>query len=355
MKKYFEFSQHRSIAASQHRSIAASQHRNSSNINYSNSRIVKMLTLLTFITSLLLFINYTTYSQPPSEPVICNNGDSTYWEGPLTALTFNIPSSILGCNEPGCVVTIVYYKRVTSWGFEVAVKSISFSGTCGSGCYANAFPTALWMLSVLYQKNMGLNNVGDCYDNFTYRIATCWEPNTNPSALMQYIACESECCISTYRICLVEGTIVSPNIQIQRIGISSPISHNCILPCQFTDCESTSPNFIEGPSRQDNGSTFVFYPKQNVNNDIEVGQLLLSPNVVNDNLNLTISNIKEGNYTLKIYDNIGNSFISTEIQIQSANSIIKNFDIKELPTGKYNLIIYNNDGFIQTKSFIIVK
>ncbi len=37
------------------------------------------------------------------------------------------------------------------------------------------------------------------------------------------------------------------------------------------------------------------------------------------------------------------------------NSIIKNFDIKELPTGKYNLLLYNNDGFIQNKSFIIVK
>lgn len=347
MKKYFEYSQHRSIAAS--------QHRNSSNINYSNSRIVKMLTLLTFITSLLLFTNYSTFSQFQSNPTACNFGDTTSWQGPFIAHTFNIPSSILGCNEPGCIVKITYFKRTTSWGIETIVESIEFSGTCGYDCYANAYKTALWMLAIIYQSEMGLIDVDDCYLNFTYRMATCWQEVFSPLALKRYVACESECCVSTYNICLREGTNDIPNIEIQKIGSSSPISHNCILPCQFIDCEGSSPSYIWGPTKDDKGANFVFFPKQNISNNFSDVNIVISPNIVNNDLNITISNINDGHYYLRIYDNIGNLHISNDFQIKDKNSIIKNFDLKNMPIGKYNLIIYNNNGFLHNESFIIIR
>jgi len=299
-----------------------------------------------------IYFSVSAFGQSP-DPSNCDNGDTTSWENPLTGWTINIPAEVLGCDDPDCVVTIEYYKRHTSWGWEFTITKITFSSTCDNDCINNAWRTALWMLAVRYQTEMELEEIDDCYNNFIYRLATCWQKVTT-YGMVSYTACGSDCCSGVYDICLrlVNG---DKKIEIQRVSELQPITFNCTSPCEFKECSELMPlNIIVDTHRPDN-SAYEVFPKQSIYNQESSNSMELRPNPAINSINIRIAVPESGVYKLNVVDNIGSTVHSQSINVGKSLEFELDLTTQEYHSGNYNVVLTNNSGLILNQKFIKIK
>jgi hypothetical protein len=302
-----------------------------------------------------IFFLFSLDSKAVYDPTICDNGDNTAWEGPLIAWVPEIPGSVLGCNDSDCTASIVYFKRVTSWGVEFQLASITFSNTCGSGCSNNAYITGLWIMIIKNYLLLNINEINDCYYNFVYRLATCWEHSSSPVFSNKYSACGGDCCTSTYQICLREDANGKLYYEFNKTGGEDRNTFECTTPCIFTNCASVLPLYIELPAKKENGTDFIVFPKLSVNSDVVLQDIDIKPNPTKGIVNITFKVTLPGTYNIKIFDNIGNEMFTNNINIGS--DLLYEFDLKanNYPSGNYNVVLSNPTGIILNKRFIKIK
>jgi hypothetical protein len=317
-----------------------------------SNKIMRNILPVIVIFALSFILTERAFSQSP-DPNLCDNGDDTDWEQPHTGWTINLPASVLGCDDPDCVVTIEYYDRQTAWGWEFTVTKINFSSSCDNDCFDNAWRTALWMLAVKHKADMGLNNPDDCYNNFVYRLATCWQLITT-YGWTSYSACDDgACCSGVYNICLrvVNGV---EKIEITRVSPLQFLESNCTSPCEFKQCSELMPNYLQVDTRRPDYTAHEVF-KQSVNNRGSSNTMELKPNPAINAVNIHIAVQESGVYQLNVIDNIGNTVHSQSISIGSGLVFEMDLTTQEYVSGNYNVVLTNNAGLILNQQFIKIK
>jgi hypothetical protein len=299
-----------------------------------------------------IFISVDSFSQSP-DPDHCNNGDETSWGDMQTVSAFDLPPNVLGCDDPDCTVTVEYYRRYTSFGWEFTVSSISFNGQCDYACIYKAWQTALWMLAVKYKPQMGLNKEDDCYDNFIYRLSSCWQLTTT-MGIYRYTACdEGACCSGVYRICL-RGVYPNEYFEITRVSALQWIADDCTSPCEFMQCSQLTPGQLMVDVLRPNGTEYTTF-KQSVHELGSTNTMELRPNPAINSVNIQIAVQESGIYLLKVIDNLGSIIHTQSISVGAGLVFELDLTTQEYSSGNYNVVLTNNSGLILNQQFIKIK
>ena len=317
----------------------------------SNTIMRKILPVIVIL-ALSFILTERAFSQSPN-PALCNDGDNTSWGDMLTINMFDLPANVLGCDDPDCTVTVEYYRRHTSWGWEFTVATITFSGQCDYECMANPWKVALWMLAVTYQTQFELLYPDDCYDSFIYRLATCWHKTT--TFVIKFTACdEGACCSGTFEICLRGELPYDTYLEFTRISELQMIYSECTLPCEFYQCSELMPNPFEVTTHRPDNTPYTTF-KQSVQNLGSSNTMELRPNPAINSVNIHITVQETGIYQLNVVNNIGNTIHSQSIRIGSGLVFDLELTTQDYVSGNYNVVLTNNEGLIFNQQFIKIK
>ena len=253
--------------------------------------------------------------------------------------------------ELPCAIVVELCVRFYMVGGETVkkseIKSVKLTN-CNSECDQHIWEGAL--ITVVFQNDVP--GEWDTYD-FIYQAATCWKPiPINPSyGVSGYESCdEGECCVGFYHITRkLVGT--DKVITIEFISRMDRITHYCTPPCIFTNCESTNPS---GTYTFNTKDIEVFYPKvSNPETTFENG-LFLSPNPVDEKINIRIVNNARENMFVKIYDN--NGLLVHELALGNVLGE-SNFQINTsgFTAGIYNVVVLSDLEVLYNKSFVKIK
>ncbi|MBX3042240.1 MAG: T9SS type A sorting domain-containing protein [Candidatus Kapabacteria bacterium] len=310
------------------------------------SKISKFSTIICII--LLSLILYYNESNANYDPTYCDEGDTTAWEGPITLIGMGLPPSVIGCADSNCIVTVKFYERnIPGWGYEFQVAEISFQN-CDSACMVNPWKAAMWMIAVVRKNQMGLINNNDCYDQFTYKAATCWQHDI---IFNSYIVCGGECCVGLYRICKRNGPS-GDYLEFTQLQVTQRQTYNCTSPCNFIDCSSTMPSSFYGPNEMPNGDIGVFYPKMSIYESTPSKFIGIHPNPTNLKIEINLKLLSPGNYVISVYDINGSEHYKKEITIGSNHNLNLDINTSSYPNGMYSIIVTGTNGEVITGKFI---
>lgn len=299
-----------------------------------------------------IFVSFTGIALGSYDPTHCDEGDTTAWNGPITAWGVGLPADVMGCSDTNCIVTITYYDRfIPGWGYEFQIATIQFQN-CDSACKANAWRAALWMIAMKEQERLNIDDVDECYLSFTYKAATCWEYDNFSPSISLYKACGGECCVGIYEICNRVGTS-GPYFEFTQIDVTDRETYSCETPCEFTDCASTMPGNWNG-SNPGSGTGNIF-PKLGIYESIPSRNINFHPNPTDGNVVVSVELPEKGVYTFSVFDNLGNEIFKQEINIET--NLNFEFELKSntFPIGLYNVIVSGLTGEIINGKFIKVK
>ncbi len=228
----------------------------------------------------------------------------------------------------------------------IGVKLLNCDNECNQHIWAGAL--------VIMALNKDLPVPFETYD-FFYQAATCWKPKPigpNYGLNFGYDRCnEGECCVGFYHISRDFDENGNKVITIEFISRLTKMTHYCTPPCTFTDCESTIPNEVF--TFTDNG-TGVYYPKISLFEIQSTNGLYLSPNPVDENLQVKIFSKEAGILKLSIYDIYGR-LVSNSSLNKHNNETMLNINTSGLASGIYNVVVSLNDLHFPNKSFIKIK
>jgi hypothetical protein len=297
-----------------------------------------------------IITNYTV-SKATYDPTNCDEGDTTAWTGPITLIGMGLPPGVIGCSDSNCIVTVKYYKRnIPGWGIEFQVAEISFQN-CDSACMVNPWRAAMWMIAVVNKNEMGLINNNDCYNNFVYKAATCWQHDI---IFNRYIACGGECCAGLYRICKRNGP-TGDYLEFTQIQVTNRQTYNCTSPCNFTDCSSTMPGSFDGPNEMPDGDIGIFYPKMSIYESLASKFINIHPNPANLKIEINLELPKPGIYSISVFDINGLEHYKKEINLSSNLNINLDVNTSTLPNGLYNIVVTGTNGEVISGKFIKIK
>jgi len=93
----------------------------------------------------------------------------------------------------------------------------------------------------------------------------------------------------------------------------------------------------------------------NVEYNDSLSSVKFYPNPVHDIASLEINGLAVGAYTFIIYDELASIALKELIQISSSNLYKRQFNLKQLPSGKYYLFIEGNNRKVGPIQFVIIK
>ncbi|MBS4000863.1 MAG: hypothetical protein KGZ71_10320 [Desulfobulbaceae bacterium] len=300
----------------------------------------------------VIFVSFTGIALGSYDPTHCDEGDTTAWNGPITAWAVGLPSDVLGCSDTNCIVTITYYDRfVPGTGYEFQIASIQFQN-CDPACKENAWRTAMWMIAMKNQVAMGIHIPNGCYQTFTYKAATCWEYSNLSPSVSQYDACGGECCVGLYEICRRIGTS-GPYFEFTQLDVTTRETYNCETPCEFTDCESTMPG--DWNASIPGSGTGNIFPKLGIYESVPSKNINFHPNPTDGNVIVSLDLPEKGIYKISVFDNTGYEIFKQEINTDA--NLNFEFELKSntFPIGLFNVIISGINGEIINGKFIKIK
>lgn len=316
-----------------------------------SNRLLRRLEMVRIALLFVIFVGFTGIANSQTyDPTICDFGDTTAWDGPITAWAIGIPANVIGCADSNCIVSIIYYERFVQGGWEFQIAEISFQD-CDSACMVNAWKCAYWMLAMKNQAKLGIENLDDCSDVFWLKAATCWQ-HIQYLAFNRYRACGGECCIGMYRICRYLGPS-GEYFSFTQITAPEPGTNNCEEPCEFTDCDGTMPpSWIVDVGTPIGGNLI---PKLSIYESIPSKNINFHPNPTDGNVIVSFDLPEKGIYTISVFDNLGNEIFKQEIN-SGANLNIE-FELKSnaYPAGMFNVLISCGNGEIMNGKFVKIK
>ncbi|MFA5510973.1 MAG: hypothetical protein WC313_00870 [Candidatus Kapaibacterium sp.] len=291
-------------------------------------------------------------AQDTYDPTYCNEGDTTTWNGPVTVIGVRLPLSFVACTDTNCIVTVKFYERnIPGWGYEFQIVEIGFQN-CDSSCMTQPWKIAMWLITVVRQQEMLLYNNNDCYSNFVYKVATCWQLNP---ILHTYYPCGGECCYGLYMIC----RRFSPSgeyFEFNQIYAIDRETYNCLGPnCNFTDCESTMPEDFDGPYATPNGNIGVFYPKMSIYESAPSKFMSINPNPADSKIELNLDLENPGAYSVTVMDINGVVHYNQVVALGSNGNIKIELDITSIPIGLYNVIATDSSGNVIKGQFVKIQ
>ncbi|MCX6154078.1 MAG: T9SS type A sorting domain-containing protein [Candidatus Kapabacteria bacterium] len=81
----------------------------------------------------------------------------------------------------------------------------------------------------------------------------------------------------------------------------------------------------------------------------------LFPNPTNGSITLIVETLPVGQYKITVFDNSGVKVIKSDLTINSMGPYSKQFDMSELPSGDYMLVIHLGNQIFGSYKFVIVK
>ncbi|MDX9791785.1 MAG: hypothetical protein RBT61_13210 [Candidatus Kapabacteria bacterium] len=60
------------------------------------------------ITILIIMMPSKLTAQDTYDPTYCNEGDTTTWNGPVTAIGVRLPLSFVACTDTNCIVNVKF-------------------------------------------------------------------------------------------------------------------------------------------------------------------------------------------------------------------------------------------------------
>jgi hypothetical protein len=96
-----------------------------------------------------------------------------------------------------------------------------------------------------------------------------------------------------------------------------------------------------------------------INLNIKSGDLMTYPNPVRGNsLSVQVNNVPKGNYSVKLYNLVGQQLLHENVKIGNANSsttILLEWKPQEVPDGNYSVVLTNENGYKITKQIVVTK
>jgi hypothetical protein len=320
----------------------------------------KSLLIVLFFSAFLTFVAKAEY-----DPNDCGVGQipPPTWEK-REIYAINI-ASVFGCVDTDCIIKVVLHKTAVVFPpkepLEVVfqIESVEFINC--ELCDLDPYKAALYIATIAYKTELGLENVGDVSSSYHFLVSTCWSHSqvSKPYGTSDfYEACSSVCCKGKY---VAEN--VNDNgqdyvdIRVQDLQSNYNEGDLCYgqQGCIFVDCESSLPDdFIISLPNSPNDISFE--PpgfKRTTTNINQMEEVLIYPNPTKDFITLQINNEINGKIEIEIYDLIGNLIFSKNFY---KNQQLQSFklDLISQSKGVYNIKIkIDNKQF--NKSFIINK
>jgi hypothetical protein len=314
-----------------------------------------LVSISAFTVIAVMFFANAISLKADSEP--CNIGEP-YYTLCETVRVEQFMITQFGCEsvdpppEQPCAIEVELCVRFYMVGTETVKKS-EIKGVkltnCNSECNQYIWEGAL--ITVVWQNDV--SGEWNTYD-FIYQAATCWKPipwSTTHVVSYGYESCDvGECCVGFYHI---TRELVGSNkvITIEFVSRLTRMTHYCTPPCTFTNCESTSP---EGTITFNKDDLVAFYPKISTPETSFDNALFLSPNPVDEKIDIRIINNARENMFVRIYDNngllvyeqsLGNVFGETNFQVNTSGFSV----------GMYNVVVLSDLDVLYNKSFVKIN
>lgn len=319
----------------------------------------KFLVLIVFFSAFLTFVAKADYD--PNDCGIGQIPPPTWEKREIYAVNI---ASVFGCVDSDCIIKVVLHKTAVVFPpkqpLEVVFQIESVELINCENCNIDPYKAALYIATVYYMDDLGLDDIGDISSSFHYLVATCWSFSHSVSTHLTsdlYEACESVCCKGEYIAELVDEN-GNGFLDIRAGELQSNYNEDDLCfgqqGCEFVDCQSSLPDdlFISLPNSP-NDISFVPPPgfKRTTTNNNQIEEVLIYPNPTKDFITLQISNEINGKIEIEIYDLIGNLILSKNFNKNQQTQTFK-LDLNIQSKGVYNIkITINNKKF--NKSFII--
>ena len=106
-------------------------------------------------------------------------------------------------------------------------------------------------------------------------------------------------------------------------------------------------------SSSDNNGKINYSKIMKVNVANELDNISIYPNPATaENLNLKMSNLPSGEYTIRLMNSFGQTFLNKKIQYNGGTAIEKIQPAQKIPSGIYRLEIISHDGKRKTMSIV---
>jgi hypothetical protein len=211
---------------------------------------------------------------------------------------------------PTCLITFEYWYRECNGEIQVVLGSVYQTGNCtqceswipwyAADWVAKNNPLILGKLAAGWRPETRY-----CYNDYKLSMVTCyhWVAGgggivTNPGGWHTEPCLTTECCVFKLEICKNEDGVIESAYQLQ----SSPVicEDGCFNGCGFYS---------------------DYYEKNAINTTSEFENVLnpifISPNPNNGNFRIDFNNSSKGNYSIIIFDILGNTIFSENISVKS--------------------------------------